>query len=307
MTRRVTPSPRRPRDGLVRLLALAERVVQQSPTPEDDFLLVQPDLVLVRHLATTKAQASLYRPIVCLILQGQKEVVFAGETARVKAGQALLISHDVPIVARALRAPYLALIVQLDTDVLRSLEDELPSARPSPHHARALEVCEPDDALVDTLHRYLALHDASPTDLRVLGAMLRRELHYRLLSTPLGGMLRSLLRADSQASAVARAIAILRREFRTPLEVPRLAREVGMSASSFHKHFRDVTASSPLQYQKDLRLLEARRLLATGRATVTSAAFDVGYESPSQFSREYARKFGKPPSHDLRTPEPAPD
>lgn len=128
--------------------------------------------------------------------------------------------------------------------------------------------------------------------------MLAREIHYRLLTAPFGAMLRSLLRYDSSASAVASAIVQIRRRFREPLVVAELAREVGMSVSAFHRHFKAVTASSPLQYQKDLRLLEARRMLRIGTASVSTAAYEVGYESPSQFSREYRRKFGCAPKHD---------
>src|SRR5436190_1160793 len=114
-----------------------------------------------------------------------------------------------------------------------------------------------------------------------------------------GGMLRRLIRHDSHASAIARAIGHIRGDVRSPIAIPELARRVGMSASSFHKHFKAITSTTPLQYQKELRLLEARRLLHQGGASVTIAAYDVGYESPSQFSREYARKFGVPPSQDL--------
>jgi transcriptional regulator GlxA family with amidase domain len=112
-------------------------------------------------------------------------------------------------------------------------------------------------------------------------------------------MLRDLIRHDSHASAIARAIAQLRRDFRAPVEIPRLARSVGMSASSFHKHFKAITASSPLQYRKGLQLLEARRLLRAGTLSVTAVALDVGYESAAQFSRDYTRKFGASPKHDV--------
>jgi transcriptional regulator GlxA family with amidase domain len=115
---------------------------------------------------------------------------------------------------------------------------------------------------------------------------------------PFGGMLRRLIRHDSNASAIARAIEHIRRDVRSPVAVPELARRVGMSASSFHQHFRAITSTTPLQYQKELRLLEARRLLQTGGASVTTVAADVGYESASQFSREYVRKFRVSPSHD---------
>ncbi|MDC0714163.1 AraC family transcriptional regulator [Stigmatella sp. ncwal1] len=126
-----------------------------------------------------------------------------------------------------------------------------------------------------------------------------KEIHYRLLIAPFGGMLRSLIRNDSHASAIARAIAHIRRDFRSSIAIPELARRVGMSTSSFHKHFRTVTSSTPLQYQKDLRLLAARRLLMTAEASVSDAAYEVGYQSPNQFSREYARKFGVQPRKDL--------
>jgi AraC-like DNA-binding protein len=154
-----------------------------------------------------------------------------------------------------------------------------------------------DPGLVDALRRYLSLAN-SPADARVLGPLIAKEIHYRLLVAPFGGMLRSLILRDSNASAIARAIGHIRGDIRSPIAVPDLARKVGMSPSSFHKHFKTITATTPLQYQKELRLLEARRLLVTGDISVTVAAYEVGYESASQFSREYARKFGVPPSRD---------
>jgi AraC-like DNA-binding protein len=155
-----------------------------------------------------------------------------------------------------------------------------------------------DPTLLDALRRYLELVD-SPADAKVLGPLVSREIHYRLLVAPFGGMLRRLIRRDSNASAIARAIGHLRGDLCSPVVIPDLARRVGMSTSSFHKHFKAVTATTPLQYQKELRLLEARRLLTTGGASVTAVAYEVGYESSSQFSREYARKFGVPPSRDM--------
>jgi AraC-like DNA-binding protein len=164
--------------------------------------------------------------------------------------------------------------------------------------ARALAVQACDARLVDALHRYLDLA-GSPADAAVLGPLVTREIHYRLAIAPFGGMLRDLIRHDSQASAIARAIARLRREFRSPIEIPELARSVGMSASSFHQHFKAITSASPLQYRKGLQLLEARRMLRAGACAVTGAAFDVGYESAAQFSRDYSRRFGVSPRHDL--------
>jgi transcriptional regulator GlxA family with amidase domain len=132
----------------------------------------------------------------------------------------------------------------------------------------------------------------------VLGPLISQEIHYRLLVAPFGGMLRRLVRHDSNASAIAKAIGHIRGDLRSSLAIPDLARRVGMSASSFHKHFKTITSTTPLQYQKEIRLLEARQLLKNGGASVTAVAYEVGYESASQFSREYARMFSVPPSHD---------
>src|SRR5690606_13792100 len=151
--------------------------------------------------------------------------------------------------------------------------------------ARSIEVAPVDEATLRVIERYLDLLD-DPVEARVLLPLVSKELHFRLFRSASGAMLRSLLRRDSNASNIARAINTLRESFREPLDVPSLAKSVGMSASSFHKHFKAVTMTTPLQYYKDLRLTEARRLLRTNEATVSSAAFEVGYESPSQFSRE---------------------
>jgi AraC-like DNA-binding protein len=255
-------------------------------------------LRLLRHPVRTEFEATIYDPVVCLILQGRKQTTFGGLTFDVGAGDCLLVSHDLPVVSRITQAPYMALLLEVQLDTLRSLYEELGPAALEPTQARALEVHAVPSALLDAIGRYLALADV-PTDAKVLGPMLSREIHYRLLTAPFGGMLRGLIRYDSHASAVARSIAHIRQHFREPIVVADLARDVGMSVSVFHRHFKAVTACSPLQYQKDLRLLEARRLIKAAAVSVTTAAYDVGYESPNQFSREYTRKFGHPPKSDV--------
>lgn len=235
--------------------------------------------------------------MLCLILQGRKEMTFGGRTYRLGAGECALVSHDLPILSRVREVPYLVVLLRVDVDVLRSLYEDVGELA-AQSEGQALEVHRADAHLLDAACRYLALAE-SEMDARVLAPMLLKELHYRLLTSPLGHMLRSLLRHDSHASTIARAITLLRRDFRAPMVVEKLARSVGMSVSSFHEHFKNVTSSSPLQYQKSLRLLEARRLLVAGSSNVTTVAFEVGYESATQFSREYARKFGHPPSRDV--------
>jgi len=287
------------------LLARCDRAVRRAATfdPNNPTVVsLLPGLRLLGHPVRTEFEATLYEPIVCVILRGRKETTFGERTVDVRTGHCLLVSHDLPVVSRIVEAPYLALLLDVNIGLLRSLYDELGAVSLDTTEARALEAHDAPAPLLDALGRLAALADA-PTDIKVLGPLLAKEVHYRLLTAPFGGMLRSLLRYDSSASVMASAIAEIRRRFREPLVVPELARQVGMSVSAFHRHFQAVTASSPLQYQKDLRLLEARRLLRQGAVSVSDAAYDVGYESPNQFSREYTRKFGRPPKHDLVKPD----
>jgi AraC-like DNA-binding protein len=258
-------------------------------------------LVLFRREVPSSFEASLYQPVLCLILQGKKEVSIGEQTLSVGPGECLLVSHDLPVRSRITKAPYLALVLEVDLSTIRKLYDEVAESALDSEHARAAATHRADPGLLDALRRYLALAD-SPADAKVLGPLTSKEIHYRLLMAPFGAMLRSLIRHDSDASAITRAIGHIRDDIRAPLAIPELARRVGMSVSSFHKHFKAITSTTPLQYQKELRLLEARQLLQAGGATVTVAAYEVGYESSSQFSREYARKFGVPPSHDLPRP-----
>jgi AraC-like DNA-binding protein len=277
-----------------RVLRGARVLDRRAPT----FVSPLPGLTLLGYPARTEFEATLYEPVVCVVLRGRKETTFGDQTFDVGAGDCLLVSHDLPVVSRIVEAPYLALLLDVNLDLLRGLYDELGTAMLDKTEARALEVHGAPQPLLEALGRYVGIAE-SPVDAKVLGPMLSKEIHYRLLTASFGGMLRDLIRYDSAASAIANAIGQIRRRFRESLVVADLAREVGMSVSAFHRQFKAVTASSPLQYQKDLRLLEARRMLRTGIVTVTAAAYDVGYESPSQFSREYARKFGHPPKHDV--------
>jgi AraC-like DNA-binding protein len=281
--------------NLERLIELASRHLSQHERgpvagPMDG-------LVLLRQDTPSAFEASLYEPVLCLILQGKKQVSIGGQTLSFGPGECLLVSHDLPVSSRVTSAPYLALVFQVDAATIRKLRDEVAESVLDSERPRAAVVHRADPGLLDALGRYLALAE-SPSDARVLGPLTSQEIHYRLLVAPFGGMFRRLTRHDSNASAIARAIGHIRGDIRSSIAIPELARRVGMSASSFHKHFKTITSTTPLQYQKELRLLEARRLLKTGGAAVTTVAYEVGYESTSQFSREYARKFGVPPSHD---------
>ncbi|MBP7586919.1 MAG: AraC family transcriptional regulator [Thermoanaerobaculia bacterium] len=280
-------------EGLVELAArhvsLAENGRQQAQ-PVDGLLLL-------RQSSPSSLEASLYEPVLCLILQGRKEIAVGEQTLSVGPGECLLVSNDLPVRSRIAKAPYLALVLKVDIASIRKLYDEVAESALDSRLARAAVAHRADPGLLDALRRYLALA-GSVADAKVLGPLVLKEIHYRLLVAPFGGMLRCLIRRDSGASAIARAIGHIRGNLRSPIAIPELARRVGMSASSFHKQFRTVTSTTPLQYQKELRLLEARRLLMTEGGSVTAVAYEVGYESTSQFSREYARKFGAPPSQE---------
>lgn len=256
------------------------------------------NLAVLRHHRPTSFEAAIYDPVLILILQGRKETLLGVDSYSMGVGECLLASHDLPVIARVTKTPYLALIFDVELETLRELYEDLTEPLPAAAQARALAVHECSDQLVDAFHRCLSLSQ-SRMDAAVLGPLVSREIHYRLATAPFGSMLRDLIRHESHASAIARAIAHLRREFRAPVEVPRLARSVGMSPSSFHKHFKAITASSPLQYRKSLQLLEARRLLRGGSRSVTEVALDIGYESVAQFSRDFSRKFGSSPKHDV--------
>jgi AraC-like DNA-binding protein len=277
-----------------------ERLIEQASrclSASENVTRPMEDLLLFRQRSQSPLEASLYEPVLCLILQGRKEVVIGEQTLSFGPGECLLVSNDLPVSSRVTKAPYLSLVLKVDLASIRKLYDEVAESALEGGLARAAVTHRADLGLLDALRRYLELAD-SPADAKVLGPLTSREIHYRLLMAPFGGMLRRLIRHDSNESAISRAIGHLRGDLRSPISIPELARRVGMGASSFHRHFRTLTSTTPLQYQKELRLLEARRLLKTGVASVTTVAFEVGYESSSQFSREYTRKFGVPPSQD---------
>ena len=256
---------------------------------------------LLRHRQPTPLKATLYEPVVCLILHGRKEVIAGDESVVVGPGQALVVSHEIPVISKITVArpsePYVAVVVRLQLSVLRSLYDEVGEMNWKDASPSTLTVHEASPQLTDTINRYLKLSD-DPIAQQVLESSIRKELHFRLLMSPHGAMLRTLQNHGSNASLIAKAINYLRRNYRETLRVEDVAREVGLSQAALHKHFKTVTRTTPLQFQKDLRLLGARRLLHEGQESVARIAHHVGYESPSQFSREYTRKFGIPPSRE---------
>ncbi|WP_417221521.1 AraC family transcriptional regulator [Achromobacter spanius] len=278
------------------LLRTVRRYVEAHGGPTDLAQTPIPGLAVIRCIRPSGLEYAISRPLACLVLQGSKRVSMGSRTFEFSAGDSLLITADVPTVSQITAAsgdqPYLSLVLDLDMAVIAELAVEM-KLRPLAQDVPVL--VEPTDAEVaDAALRLMRLIDR-PDALPVLQTQLLRELHYWLLAGRHGGAIRQLGGPEKHARRIARAIVLLRTEFARPLPMERLAAEAGMSPSSFYQHFRAATSLSPLQFQKQLRLIEARRLLAAGDVSASSAAFSVGYESVQQFTREYRRMFGLPP------------
>ncbi len=260
-----------------------------------------PGIGMMRAYAPTPMVKMIYKPLVCLILQGAKQVTVGPDSYEFAAGQSAIISADVPAVSRITQAsrakPYVALAIELDMAVLLDLSAQIDgSSGPGPAAPPVL-LDETDAAVADCALRLVRLLER-PEAIPLLRPSIGRELHYWLLAGRHGQAVRALARPDGAAHRVARAVAMLRDGFDRPLRVERLAAAAGMSASSFHHHFRAVTSLSPMQFQKQLRLIEARRRMLGDGLSANRAAFEVGYESVTQFTREYGRMFGLPPGRD---------
>jgi AraC-like DNA-binding protein len=246
---------------------------------------------------------SVYRPSVCVIVQGVKQVLLEEEVYRYAPPQFLAISVDLPLVGQVVEAtpeaPYLCLAVDIDARIMAEFIAQ--SADPGWSRgdpARGLFVGEADAGLLESTLRIARLLD-TPRDIPMLAPLMLREFHYRVLASPYGRQVAQMAIAGSTMHKIGQTIRRIRTRLAEPIRVEELASQASMSPSSFHQHFKAVTAMSPLQYQKRLRLTEARQILLAGNADAASTAYRVGYQSVSQFSREYSRMFGAPPIRDV--------
>lgn len=259
--------------------------------------------------APTAPVPGVYEPMFCVILQGAKMVTIGDRTVRYDPSTYFVASVELPaagcVIEASAEQPYVGLSITIDRPLLASVLADLPE-RPVGRDA-GFFVSGVTGELLGSVRRLIELLDA-PQDIAVLAPMIRREILYRLVQSDDSGTIQQIARVDSRLSRIHRAIHQIREHYQLPLSIDRLADLAGMSRASFHRHFKAATAMSPLQYQKAMRLQEARRLLIV-EANAQSTAHRVGYESASQFSREYARMFGLPPARDaerLRGAPPAP-
>ena len=262
-----------------------------------------PGLSIFRWDQPTEPVSGLYEPSVCMVMQGAKRVTLGDDTYVYDAAHYLITSVHLPATYQVLKAspakPFLGLSLTLDLQEVSQLmaNSLLPPPR-SQQSDRGMGTGHVTAELLDAVHRLVTLLETEP-DIPILAPLIQREILYRLLTGELGPRLRQIAVAGSQSRQIGRALQWLKGNYTEPLHIERLASQAGMSVSTFHHHFRSMTALSPLQYQKQLRLQEARRLMLAERLDAATAGFQVGYESPSQFSREYSRLFGAPPLRDV--------
>lgn len=261
-------------------------------------------LSIYRHEAPTELISYLQEPSLCLIVQGKKRVLLGEEAYHYDKNHYLIIAVDLPLIAQIFEAsrtrPYLGLTLRLEKKQITQmlLQDHVVISR-NQTSDRGLAVSRIELPIVQAMIRLVDLLD-SPEDIPVLAPLIQREILYRLLISEQGRRLQQISMIGSHSHQIARAIEWLKENYDKSFKVEELASYSGMSTSSLHYHFRAMTAMSPLQFQKRLRLNEARQLMLIEQKDATTAAFEVGYESPSQFSREYSRLFGAPPSRDIK-------
>jgi len=277
------------------------RTLMMRHAPEGMVASLVPGLTTVRATAPTEPVQAVYEPAVCIVVQGAKRTLLGDRVFDYRGGEYLVVSADLPVTGHVTMAspeePYLCLALALDPGEIATLLLDVAAAPEGPPTGFEVRQAGPD--LLEPALRLARLLE-HPQDAPVLAGLAMRELLYRLLTGPSGPTLRQIGAADSRLSQVNRAIRWLRANYAEPMRVESLADLAGMSLASFHRHFKAVTAMSPLQYQKQIRLQQARSLLLAGGGEAARVGFEVGYDSPSQFSREYRRLFGRPPARDAQ-------
>lgn len=261
-----------------------------------------PRVAMVQGAIPEHQLAAVYDPMINLILQGSKTMTVGGRTLQYDPATYFVMSVGLPASGRVhpsdTGAPYLAVGLTLDAGTIADLLRDLPDAAAGrAEEEAAFSVATVTPELLDAWVRMLRLMNHA-SDIPALAPVYEREILYRVLQGPMGWMLRDIAVPDSALARVNQAIQRIRRDYALPLRVEALADDSAMSVSSFHRHFKAVTALSPVQYQKQVRLLNARTLLVVSGYSVTAAAYEVGYQSSNQFSREYAREFGQAPARD---------
>jgi AraC-like DNA-binding protein len=287
------------------LIEAVKRYTDEQAGKGSPFITAIDGMAILRADHEKPASHLIMKPALCVVVQGTKWTTFGDRRYDYPAGRALVVSVEMPAFSRVVEAspaePFLAIVIQFDLAVMRDVMERL-EAPPEleDNLGRGVFVTDFDGPLADCVLRMVRLLD-TPQAIPILAPMIMREICYWLLTGPHGGEVAKVVLANSHAQRVVTAIHTLRDQFAETIRIEDLAAVAQMSPSAFHRQFKALTSMTPLQYQKQLRLLEARHLMVTGDANAEVAAYQVGYESASQFSREYARMFGAPPRRDIAT------
>ena len=285
------------------LIEAVKRYTDEQAGKGSPFITAIDGMAILRADYEKPASHLIMKPALCVVVQGTKWTTFGDRRYDYPAGRALVVSVEMPAFSRVVEAspaePFLAIVIQFDLAVMRDVMERL-EAPPEleDNLGRGVFVTDFDGPLADCVLRMVRLLD-TPQAIPILAPMIMREICYWLLTGPHGGEVAKVVLANSHAQRVVTAIHTLRDQFAETIRIEDLAAVAQMSPSAFHRQFKALTSMTPLQYQKQLRLLEARHLMVTGDANAEVAAYQVGYESASQFSREYARMFGAPPRRDI--------
>lgn len=277
-------------------------ILEQFAPIDGEHKTAIPSLSLFRFSSTTEMEYGISRAALVMAAQGTKRVIVAGQAYDCGDMRCLITSVDLPVMSQIRQAteetPYLGLALSLDVRRIADLMTDMQLSRPDVLHVGAISASDISPSLQDSILRLVGLLK-TPADIPILAPLMETEVLYRLMLSDQGPRLRHIAVNDSQTSRVAKAIEWIKEHYIERLRIEELSQRVNMSVSSLHHHFKEVTTMSPLQYQKQLRLHEARRLLVRQDCDVNKVAAQVGYESPSQFSREYSRLFGRPPLRDV--------
>ncbi len=259
---------------------------------------------IVRRDNPTEFMRCFYNPSCILVLQGLKHMLYGEENIVYTKGQYVVSCTDIPVTSRVAEAsfeePFVVLILELDSNIISNLILETKLSKTEDISEKALAIANTDGELLDAFYRLAQLLDKTEAEQQILSPIIIKEIYYRLLTGPLGGQLRLINTKGTRSNQIAQAISLIKENYSEKLNMDEIAQSVNMAPSSFYRNFKKVTQVSPLQYQKQLKLYEAQRLMLTGNYDAATAGYEVGYESPTQFSREYKKMFGNPPKTDIK-------
>ena len=282
---------------------IRDKILKHIPSVGNHPTLID-GVRIVKRVEPTDFLRCFYNPSCILVLQGVKHMLYGEENIIYSKGQYVISCTDIPVSSRVVEAscdiPFVVLILELNSNVISNLILETKLDTTAETQEKALAIADTDEELLDAFYRLVQLFDKTESEQKIMSPMIIKEIYYRLLIGPIGNQLRLINTKGTRSNQIAQAISIIKENYSEKLNMDKVAQSVNMAPSSFYRNFKKVTHVSPLQYQKQLKLYEAQRLMLTGNYDAATACYEVGYESPAQFSREYKKLFGNPPKTDIK-------